>query len=243
MDRDAAELGRAGCGRAAVAAIVVSRVTHWIAKRASTLERALYSDGRPGALMRALNRLDAMTYASGVFAPRHGATLEVIGRCSGRPVSLPVAVVELDGWRYLVSMFGRDANWVRNVRVAGGHAVLRRGRRERVLLDEIPVTERPRVLRRYLSIAPGARPHFPVDWRAPLSAFVPIADRYPVFRINAQRDGESTNGFDALNAPHQTTRLVRRLCAHTEHRGTASCSTPACGATCTSPRWHGDRRP
>ena len=157
--------------------------------RAGTLKRVLYKDGRPGALMRALNRLDAMTYGSGVLAPRGGATLEVIGRRSGRPVSLPVAVAELDGDRFLVSMLGRDANWVRNVRAAGGHAVLRRRRhREQVVLDEIPVAERPPVLRRYLGIAPGARPHFPVDWHAPTRDFVPIADRYPVFRINRPHD-------------------------------------------------------
>ena len=179
----------------------MNRVTHWIAERASTLKRGLYSDGRPDALMRALNRLDAISYASGVLAPRRGATLEVIGRRSGRPVSLPVAVVKLDGSRFLVSMLGRDAKWVRNVCAAGGRAVLRRGRRESVLLDEIPVTERPPVLRRYLAIAPGARPHFPVDWEAPMSAFVPIADRYPVFRINAPRDGEATSGDRALLTP------------------------------------------
>ena len=174
----------------------MSRVTHWIVERAGTLKRALYRDGRPGALMRALNRLDALTYASGVLAPRCGATLEVIGRRSGRPVSLPVAVVKLDGSRFLVSMLGRDANWVRNVRAADGRAVLRRRGRETVVLDEIPVAERPPVLRRYLAIAPGARPHFPVDWQAPLQDFVPIADRYPVFRINGPHDVPSQPGGD-----------------------------------------------
>ena len=172
-----------------MAAIVVNQVAQRVARDAASLKRALYGDGRPGALMRALNRLDAISYASVVLGPRHGATLEVIGRRSGRPVRIPVAVVELDGSRFLVSMLGRDTNWVRNVRAAGGQAVLRRGRREPVVLDEIPVTERPPVLRRYLAIAPGARPHFPVDWRAPRSAFVPIADRYPVFRIDAAHDG------------------------------------------------------
>ena len=162
------------------------------------------------------------TYASGVFAPRHGATLEVIGRCSGRPVSLPVAVVELDGSRFLVSMLGRDANWVRNVRAAGGHAVLRRGGRERVLLDDVPVTERPRVLRRYLAITPGARPHFPVHWRAPMSAFVAIADRYPVFRINGPARRQA-----AVLVPAPRCRGVRRRSRLRPSVGTATASARA----------------
>lgn len=29
----------------------------------------------------------------------------------------------------------------------------------------------------------GARPHVPVDRRAPLAAFAQVADRYPVFRV------------------------------------------------------------
>jgi hypothetical protein len=42
------------------------------------------------------------------------------------------------------------------------------------------------VLRRYLAIAPGARPHIPVDRRAPLSEFEGIAHQYPVFRIRGR---------------------------------------------------------
>jgi hypothetical protein len=32
-------------------------------------------------------------------------------------------------------------------------------------------------------VAPGARPFFPVDRRAPLTEFERIVDDYPVFRI------------------------------------------------------------
>jgi len=42
-----------------------------------------------------------------------------------------------------------------------------------------------RILRRYLQVAPGARPHIPVDRRAPLVEFEQIAARYPVFGIRA----------------------------------------------------------
>lgn len=151
----------------------------------AAVKRALYRGrtGRPTALIRAVNRVDALLYASGVLTPRQTATLEVTGRRSGRQIPLPITVTELDGQRYLVAMLGPNANWVRNVRAAGGHAVLRRRGREQITLDEVPVTERAPVLRRYLAIAPGARPHIPMNRRAPLPEFEKIAHRYPVFRI------------------------------------------------------------
>ncbi|HKX66493.1 MAG TPA: nitroreductase family deazaflavin-dependent oxidoreductase [Intrasporangium sp.] len=158
-----------------------------LAHHAGTLKRRLYDGGRPGALMRAINRVDARLYASGLLSPRHASTLEVVGRSTGRPVSVPVAIAEHDGERYLVSMLGPQANWVRNVKAAGGHAVLRRGDREKVTLEEMPVGQRAPVLRRYLAVAPGARPHIPVDRRAPLSEFEAIAHRFPVFRIRPLR--------------------------------------------------------
>lgn len=177
------------CRPLALARVDVNRLVRWIVDEVAATKRASYQDSRPGLLMRRLNRLDALTYGSGVLAPRHGATLEVVGRRSGRTVDLPVAVVDLGGSDYLVSMLGPDANWVHNVRAANGRAVLRRRVRRRVLLTEVPYDERPPVLRRYLAVAPGARPHFPVDWRAPLTDFVPIAHCYPVFRITEPRAG------------------------------------------------------
>lgn len=54
-------------------------------------------------------------------------------------------------------MLGEDANWVRNVRAAGGRAVLRHGRREAVMLEDVEPAQRAPVLRRYLAVAPGAR--------------------------------------------------------------------------------------
>jgi hypothetical protein len=94
-----------------------------------------------------------------------------------------VVIADIDDARYLVAMLGEGAGWVANVRAAGGRAVLRHGRRESVLLEEVPPDERAPILQRYLEVAPGARAHFAVDRRAPLSEFEAIAPRYPVFRI------------------------------------------------------------
>ncbi|MFC8616279.1 nitroreductase/quinone reductase family protein [Micromonospora purpureochromogenes] len=146
-------------------------------------QRRLYPGDRPSRLARVMNRVDAAQFATGVLAPRRAVTLEVRGRRTGRRIAVPVVVADLDGDRYLVSMLGENVNWVRNVRAAGGRAVLRHGGREHVLLREVDVARRAPVLRRYLHLAPGARPHLPVDRRAPLAEFEAVAARYPVFRV------------------------------------------------------------
>ena len=144
----------------------------------------MYSRRRPNRVARLLNRVDATAAAAGI-GPRRLTRLEVRGRRSGRQLSLPVVVAEYDGQRYLVAMLGNDANWVRNVRAAGGRAVLRHGHDERVRLDEIAPRARAPILQRYLQVAPGARAHFPVDRHAPLPQFERIAEQYPVFRVAA----------------------------------------------------------
>ena len=64
-----------------------------------------------------------------------------------------------------------------------GRAVLRHGGRERVLLEELEVGKRALVLKEYLRLAPGARPHIPVDKDAPLAEFEAVAEHFPVFRV------------------------------------------------------------
>jgi hypothetical protein len=65
---------------------------------------------------------------------------------------------------------------------------LRHGRRESVSLVEVDPALRAPILRRYLALAPGARPHIPVDRGAPLRDFEAIAADYPVFRIEPRAD-------------------------------------------------------
>ena len=79
-------------------------------------------------------------------------------------------------------MLGDKTNWVQNVR-ADDHAVLLQGRRENVSLVEDFSGNRAAILRRYLELAGGARPFFPIDRRAPLGDFERIVDEYPVFRV------------------------------------------------------------
>jgi len=82
-----------------------------------------------------------------------------------------------------VSMLGEETNWVRNVKAAGGKARLRHGISEQVLLEEVDVRQRAPILKAYLQLAPGARPHIPTSKDAPISEFEKIASKYPVFRL------------------------------------------------------------
>jgi F420H(2)-dependent quinone reductase len=109
--------------------------------------------------------------------------MQIRGRRTGRVITFPVVIADYEGDRYLVSMFGNDVNWVRNLHAANDRAVLRHGRREAVRLQEVDARDRAPILRRYLQIAPGARPHIPVDRKAPLADFERISPDYPVFRI------------------------------------------------------------
>jgi len=150
----------------------------------ATFERWLYRGRRPNALARAVNRGWAIIYALGI-APNHLVTLEVAGRRSGRAISFPLVMAVVGGERYLVSMLGTEVAWVKNLRAADGHALLRHGRTERVRLEEIEVEKRGPVLKAYLKRAPGARPHLAVDKDAPLEKFDEIAAQIPVFRVLA----------------------------------------------------------
>jgi hypothetical protein len=86
------------------------------------------------------------------------SVLEVRGRRSGQTIRVPLAIVRY--WRswYLVSMFGEQSNWVKNVRASDGEAVLIHGRRGPVCLVDVAVPDRAPIIKRYLLLAMGARP-------------------------------------------------------------------------------------
>ena len=150
-----------------------------------TVKQWLYHGGRPNRVASFLNRGWAAIHALGI-APNYLVTLEVTGRRSGRTISLPLVMTVIDGERYLVSMLGTEAGWVRNVQAADGRAILRHGRREAVRLKEVDVDQRAPILKAYLQRAPGARGHVVIDKDAPLSEFERVAVQYPVFRVVAE---------------------------------------------------------
>jgi deazaflavin-dependent oxidoreductase (nitroreductase family) len=112
--------------------------------------------------------------------------LEVRGRTSGEPRRTPVNLLTYDAQRYLVAARG-ETQWVRNLRVAGDGVLLVGRRRDGFTAEELPVSERPDVLRAYLK-----------RWKAEVGVFFDgvgptssdaelerIAPDHPVFRISS----------------------------------------------------------
>jgi hypothetical protein len=151
-----------------------------------SLKRWLYKNGRPNAIAKFLNHGWAVIHSLGIF-PNYLVTLEVAGRQSGKLISFPLVMTIVNRERYLVSMLGEEVNWVRNIKAAGGKANLRHGILEEVFLEEVDVAKRAAIIKAYLQIAPGARPHIPISKDASLSEFERIVSEYPVFRINTSR--------------------------------------------------------
>jgi hypothetical protein len=148
----------------------------------TALLRWMYRGSHPNKLAKILNKGGALFNLLGIL-PNYSVTLEVVGRHSGKLISFPLVMVVMNSEKYLVSMLGEKANWVSNVKAASGKATLRHGTSEQVLLEEVNVKERAPILKEYLQIAPGARPHIPVDKDAPISEFEKIASEFPVFKL------------------------------------------------------------
>ena len=143
---------------------------------------------RPRGRIAFVNRVVARLAALGL-TPKNTISLEVPGRRTGRVRRTSLVVAELGGCRYLVSLAG-ESEWVRNVRANGSRASLRRLRSNPVYLAEIPVEERPAVLKAYLSKRAyskspefEAREFFGVSADATPAQLAESASRYPVFRI------------------------------------------------------------
>ena len=157
--------------------------------------RAMYAGGRGNATARRFARFWSAIFSLGL-APRRWVTLEVAGRRTGRVTRFPLGMADWNGSWYLVPMLGEQSNWVLNVRAANGQVTLRHRRAKAYHLIEVPVTDRALILKRYLDQVPGARPHIPVDRRAPEADFEEIAPRFPVFLV------------DDYPPPHQWSSLI-----------------------------------
>jgi hypothetical protein len=145
-------------------------------------KRWMYRRGHPNLVARIQNRAWAVLHSLGI-QPDRLVTLEVAGRKTGKIIRFPLAMTVLNDERYLVAMLGDQTNWVRNVRAAGGKVRLVHGISEQVRLEEVAIGQRAPILQAYLQIAPGARPHIPVNKDASLAEFEKIAPDFPVFRI------------------------------------------------------------
>ena len=89
--------------------------------------------------------------------------ITIPGRTSGLPRTTPVAIIEIDGRRWIWCPWG-EAHWVRNLRAAGEATITVRKREEAVRATELDDAERGRVLPRRHG---AARPAHPVRHDVP----------------------------------------------------------------------------
>jgi deazaflavin-dependent oxidoreductase (nitroreductase family) len=112
--------------------------------------------------------------------------LTVAGRRTGVPRTFPIAVVNVNGGRYICQAYPKAA-WVANVRAAG-EVTLTRGRRTSAArLTEVPVEERRPLLHKLVAQSPASVGKRLVttglaDAPTP-EAVAAAADRIAVFRV------------------------------------------------------------
>ena len=143
------------------------------------------------AFVRASNPLSSRLLRLGLPAGPN-VLLTVRGRTSGLPRSAPVAVVELDGRRWIIGAYG-DVQWVRNLRAPGEADILVPGRDERVVgrkLGSLDATDfYARILPTYVARLP---------WFGRLFARVLFAVAAPEVRSDPERAAVTRPVFELL---------------------------------------------
>lgn len=135
----------------------------------------------PSSFEKAFNRLLGLI-ASLSLGPPYVRRLEVRGRKSGKLYSTAVSVLDLNGKLYLVAPRGRT-QWVKNAEAAG-EVTLKRGAARRFRLRPLNDSEKPPVLKAYLTSYKGTVGRFfPIPPDSPLEAFAEIANGYPAFEM------------------------------------------------------------
>jgi deazaflavin-dependent oxidoreductase (nitroreductase family) len=135
----------------------------------------------PSSFEKAFNRLFGFLAGVGL-SPSFIYLLQVRGRKSGKLYSTAVNLVHLNGKEYLVAPRGRT-QWVRNAEAAG-EITLKRGASRKLQLRPLADSEKPPVLKLYLTDYKSAvGKFFPIPPDAPLESFAEIASGYPTFEL------------------------------------------------------------
>ncbi len=110
--------------------------------------------------------------------------LTVRGRKSGQPRTTPLAILELDGTRYIIAVYG-VSDWVHNLRAAGTATLTRGRRKEAITVTELPPKEAAAILKATSGGGPGfLRNYFETTPASSLEEFEREAIRHPVFKIH-----------------------------------------------------------
>jgi deazaflavin-dependent oxidoreductase (nitroreductase family) len=135
----------------------------------------------PSSGEKLFNRVFGFLAGMGI-APSFIYLLEVKGRKSGKIFSTAINLLEINGKQFLVAPRGRT-QWVRNAEAAG-EVTLKRGARRRFRLRPLNDSEKPQVLKTYLTNYKSAvGKFFPIAPGAPIEEFAKIAAGYPVFEL------------------------------------------------------------
>jgi hypothetical protein len=111
-----------------------------------------------------------------LFRPSIVSKLSVPGRRTGRWHTLPVAVLDHEGERYLVSYRG-ESDWVLDLRASHSGRLIKRGEAEEISVVEVPVADRAPILEAYTARY-GNMPTVGQTLRA-----LPDPADHPTFRI------------------------------------------------------------
>jgi deazaflavin-dependent oxidoreductase (nitroreductase family) len=141
---------------------------------------------RPTVIERIFNRVFGWIVNTGIGF-RDSYVLEVVGRKSGKVYATPVYMMLIDNRTFLICPRGRS-QWVINAE-ASGKVWLKKGNdRLQYEIRAVPEADKPELLRDYLDrFKLTVQRYFPVPAGSSVSAFVPIAARYPVFQLLACR--------------------------------------------------------
>ena len=138
---------------------------------------------RPPSWLTLANWLNVPLLRRG-FGPGPQRLLSVPGRRTGLLRTTPVAIVEVDGHRYIVAGW-EVSDWVRNARAAGWGIVGRGRHSERVRLTELPVNERLPILREFARTVRGGRAFLTVAAGASDDDFAKASANHPTFRLDS----------------------------------------------------------
>ena len=161
---------------------------HVLATRANPPPRDRTKNYVVGPGKRLVN-LAFMARAKRGAGPRSLHVLEVTGRRSGKTRKVPLHVVEAEGRRWIVAIYGLQS-WVLNVRAACSGTLERDGHREVVGLIETDSTAATNVLRTYLPQMPHVRPYLGADHRSSDVTLAALAATHPVFEVVALQQCE-----------------------------------------------------
>jgi deazaflavin-dependent oxidoreductase (nitroreductase family) len=123
----------------------------------------------------------------------------VRGRKSGQLRTTPIAILEQNGNRYLMTPYG-VVDWVRNLRAAG-EATFTRGRHtDQIRPVELPASDAVPILKSFVESGNPIAKFFDISAGAPLEDFEQLASTHPVFLLQSETSPATTSAPQVQSA-------------------------------------------